>query len=101
MGCFGSGLAYMFGGAGCVLAAATAERLSKRYGVGPVILLGLLLTIVGWGQVIKALTSFVLPDVGMRGIQRVSLERAWEFQVAGAIFIVLAGVMAMALVTSR
>ena len=42
------GLAYMFGGAGCVLAAATAERLSKRYGVGPVILLGLLLTIVGW-----------------------------------------------------
>ena len=38
----------MFGGAGCVLAAATAERLSKRYGVGPVILLGLLLTIVGW-----------------------------------------------------
>src|SRR5688572_8070874 len=42
------GLAYMFGGAGCVLAAATAERLSKRYGVGPVILLGLMLTVVGW-----------------------------------------------------
>lgn len=42
------GLAYMFGGAGCVLAAAMAERLSKRHGVGPVILLGLLLTVVGW-----------------------------------------------------
>ncbi len=42
------GLAYMFGGAGCVLAAAFAERLSKRYGVGPVILLGLMLTVVGW-----------------------------------------------------
>ncbi len=42
------GLAYMFGGAGCVLAAASAERLSKRYGVGPVILLGLMLTVVGW-----------------------------------------------------
>jgi MFS family permease len=42
------GLAYMFGGAGCVAAAAFAERLSKRYGVGPVILLGLMLTAVGW-----------------------------------------------------
>lgn len=42
------GLAYMFGGVGCVLAAASAERLSKRYGVGPVILLGFLLTVVGW-----------------------------------------------------
>ena len=42
------GLAYMFGGFGCVLAAASAERLSKRYGIGPVILLGLLLTVVGW-----------------------------------------------------
>lgn len=42
------GFAYMFGGAGCVLAAASAERLSKRYGVGPVILLGLMMTVVGW-----------------------------------------------------
>jgi Na+/melibiose symporter-like transporter len=42
------GLAYMFGGLGCVLAAASAERLSKRHGVGPVILLGLLLTVCGW-----------------------------------------------------
>jgi len=42
------GLAYMFGGIGCVIAAASAERLSQRYGVGPVILLGLLLTVVGW-----------------------------------------------------
>jgi hypothetical protein len=42
------GFAYMFGGLGCVLAAASAERLSKRHGVGPVILLGLLLTVCGW-----------------------------------------------------
>jgi Na+/melibiose symporter-like transporter len=42
------GLAYMFGGVGCVAAASFAERLSKRYGVGPVILLGLMLTAVGW-----------------------------------------------------
>lgn len=42
------GFAYMFGGIGCVLAAASAERLSARHGVGRVILLGLMLTVVGW-----------------------------------------------------
>ncbi len=42
------GVAYVFAGAGCVLAAASAERLSKHYGVGPMILLGLSLTVVGW-----------------------------------------------------
>jgi MFS family permease len=41
------GLAYACGGLGCVLAAASAERLSKRYGVGPSILFGLILTVVG------------------------------------------------------
>ena len=30
------------------VAAASAERLSNRHGVGPVILLGLLLTVCGW-----------------------------------------------------
>lgn len=42
------GISFVFAGAGCLLAASTAERLSKRYGVGPVILLGLILTVVGW-----------------------------------------------------
>ncbi len=42
------GLTYMFGGAGCVLAAASAQRLSARFGVGPVIVHGLILTALGW-----------------------------------------------------
>ncbi len=42
------GLTYMFGGVGCVLAAASAERLSARLGVGPVIVHGLILTALGW-----------------------------------------------------
>ena len=42
------GFAYMFGGVGCVLAASSAERMSKRFGVGNVILLGLMLTVAGW-----------------------------------------------------
>ncbi len=42
------GLTYMFGGVGCVLAAAFAERLSARFGVGPIIVHGLILTALGW-----------------------------------------------------
>ena len=42
------GLTYVFGGLGCVLAAASAERLSARFGVGTVIVHGLMLTAIGW-----------------------------------------------------
>jgi MFS family permease len=42
------GLTYAFGGVGCVLAAASAEKLSTRFGVGTVIVYGLMLTAVGW-----------------------------------------------------
>jgi MFS family permease len=42
------GLSYMAGGLGCVLAAASAERLSRRFGVGPLIVHGLFLTALGW-----------------------------------------------------
>jgi hypothetical protein len=42
------GLVYVFGGLGCVLASASAERLSARFGIGPVIVHGLALTALGW-----------------------------------------------------
>ena len=42
------GLTYVFGGVGCVLAAASAEKLSARFGVGTVIVHGLMLTAIGW-----------------------------------------------------
>ena len=42
------GLTYMFGGLGCVIGAAFAERLSARFGVGPVIVHGLILTALAW-----------------------------------------------------
>ncbi len=42
------GLAYVFGGAGCVIASASAERLSARFGIGPVIVHGLILSAFGW-----------------------------------------------------
>ncbi len=42
------GLTYVFGGVGCVIASALAQRLSARFGVGPVIVHGLALTALGW-----------------------------------------------------
>ena len=42
------GIAYAFGGLGCVLASASAERLAQRLGVGRVIVHALILTAAGW-----------------------------------------------------
>src|SRR6266550_3523302 len=42
------GVAYACGGLGCVLASASAQRLSARFGIGPVIVHGLILTAFGW-----------------------------------------------------
>jgi predicted MFS family arabinose efflux permease len=42
------GVVYACGGVGCLLAAASAERLSHRFGVGTAVVGGLALTAVGW-----------------------------------------------------
>jgi hypothetical protein len=54
--------------------------------------LAMVLTIIGWAQVIKAFTSFVIPQWSMRSLQRVSLDRAHEFVYAGVVFLVLSAV---------
>lgn len=53
-----------------------------------------LLTVIGWGQVLKGLIALVAPAVSMKGIMRVSEERAWEFQAAGAGFLVISALIA-------
>jgi MFS family permease len=42
------GFAYALGGLGCVLASALAQRLSARFGVGPMLVNGLIMTAIGW-----------------------------------------------------
>ena len=42
------GFAFALGGLGCVLASALAQRLSAKYGVGPMLVNGLILTAIGW-----------------------------------------------------
>lgn len=55
--------------------------------------LPMILTLIGWAQIIKALVSFVWPQFGMRGLQRVAPERAGEFRVGGVLFLALAALM--------
>ena len=53
----------------------------------------IVLTLVGWGYLIKSLLRFCLPKQGLTMMARVSVERSWEFQVAGAVLVVLAGIL--------
>lgn len=56
--------------------------------------LAMVLTIIGWAQVIKAFTAFIAPQLSMRGLQRVSPDRANEFVYGGVVFILLSALMA-------
>ena len=49
------------------------------------------LTVVGWAQVLKGASRFVVPEVALRVMQRMSPERAWYFQAAGIFALALSG----------
>ena len=51
----------------------------------------LVLTLIGWGLVLKGLICFVFPSLAMKSLKRVSVERSWEFVVAGFIAIGISG----------
>jgi len=45
--------------------------------------LPIVLTLVGWGQVLKGFVRFAEPQFTLRTYERIRPERAWEFRVAG------------------
>ena len=49
----------------------------------------LLLTLLGWAQVLKGLGRFVAPQFALRVMARASIERAWYFQVGGVFALLL------------
>jgi hypothetical protein len=51
------------------------------------------LTLVGWCLLIKSLIRFCAPKLALRMMSRVSVERSWEFQVAGAALMALGGLI--------
>jgi hypothetical protein len=51
------------------------------------------LTLVGWALLFKSLIRFCAPKQALRIMARVSVNRSWEFQVAGAGLVTLAGLV--------
>jgi len=51
------------------------------------------LTLVGWALLTKSLIRFCLPKLALRMMSRVSVERSWEFQIAGAGLVGLAVIL--------
>jgi hypothetical protein len=47
------------------------------------------LTLIGWSQVLKGAGRFLAPQVGLRAMQRLTAERAWYFQVGGVVALLL------------
>lgn len=56
--------------------------------------LPMIVTLLGWAQVVKGLISLVAPSIGLKKMMRVSMDRAWEFQVAGVALVALAALIA-------
>ena len=59
--------------------------------------LPMIVTLLGWGWTIKGTLYLVYPQHGMKMLQRVSIDRAWEFVVAGVVLVVIAGVVTYSL----
>jgi hypothetical protein len=53
----------------------------------------LVLTLLGWAQVVKALIYFVFPRFGLRRLELISPERAWIFVYPGVVLLALAGLL--------
>lgn len=53
----------------------------------------LVLTLLGWAQVLKGLLYFCLPAVGLRGLERVSMKRSRMFMAPGFAFVALASLL--------
>jgi hypothetical protein len=51
----------------------------------------IVLTIVGWGQVFKALIRFVAPQIALKRMASITPERAWLFQAGGVFALALSG----------
>jgi hypothetical protein len=52
---------------------------------------GLVLTLIGWVQVLKGLGRFLAPQLALRVMARASPERSWYFRAGGMIALTLSG----------
>jgi uncharacterized protein YjeT (DUF2065 family) len=59
----------------------------------------MILTLIGYGLLVKGLICFVFPALAIKSLDRVSPERSYEFVVAGIIAVALAGLLLYSLLT--
>lgn len=59
----------------------------------------IILTLIGWGLVLKSLVYFIFPKHGVRMLARVSMERSWEFVVAGIFSLMISGLLTVSLLS--
>jgi uncharacterized protein YjeT (DUF2065 family) len=59
----------------------------------------LLVTLIGWSLVIKSLIYLTYPKHGMRMLARISVERSWEFAVAGVFSLAISGLILLPLLS--
>jgi CDP-diglyceride synthetase len=59
--------------------------------------LPIVVTIMGWALLLKSVLYLIYPAHGMRMLARVSVERSWEFVVAGVMGVVVSGLIIFSL----
>ena len=59
----------------------------------------MILTLLGYGWVIKSLIYFVFPRFELKVMGHISAERSWEFVVAGAVLLALGGSLLFSLIS--
>ena len=60
--------------------------------------LPIVLTLIGWGLVLKSFFYFVFPRQGSKVLARVSTERSWECVVAGVFSLCISGLLMFSLI---
>ena len=50
----------------------------------------LILTLLGYGLLIKGFINFVFPKIGLKTLERVSPKKSWEFVAAGSVSVGIA-----------
>lgn len=61
----------------------------------------MVLTIMGWGWVLKGLIYFVFPRQGLKVLKNVSVERSWHFVVGGIAILLIAGLLSYSLISRQ
>jgi hypothetical protein len=56
--------------------------------------LPVVVTVLGWGMVLKGLVRLAAPGLGLRVYERIEPERAWHFRAAGVFALLLSALSA-------